>query len=341
MMKAVVFKEAGKKLEVREVPRPKAGPGELVFKVGACGICASDIHATEVPGMLPPGQVLGHECAGEVVEVGPEVAGDWKVGDRLLSLPMKVCGTCPACQGGDFTQCSAMIIQGFDLRFPGGYAEYAPAFAAMAMKIPPELDVRDAAVIEPLAVGLNAYRTAQVPPGSDVVVVGAGVIGLALANWARFFGAGSVAVSEVVPARIERARKLGVDLVIDAGSCENPAAEFERSTGRPCTVIFECIGRPIIQKLIDMAPSNTHLVVVGAGMQPEQLTPFPAAMKKIRITFALGYDPADTAFVMRMLVAGRISASSLVSATTGLEEVPEMFAALQKPNDHCKVLIVT
>jgi len=339
-MKAVVFKEAGKKLELQELQMPKAGPGELVFKVGACGICASDLHAAEVPGMLQRGQIMGHECAGEVVEVGPGVTGDWKIGDRLLSLPMKICGTCPACLAGDWTQCASGIIQGYDLRYQGAYAEYAPSFASLAIKIPAALDFHDAAVIEPLSVGFVAYRAAMLAPGADVLIIGAGVIGLAIACWARFFGAGSVAVSEVVPARIERAQKLGIDIVIDAAKCENPVAEFEKITGRKTTVIFECIGRPVIQKLIDMAPSNCHLVIVGAGMQPEQVNPFTATLKRLRMTFTLGYEPADIAFVLRMLVAGRISANSLISGTTRLDEVPEMFAALQKPNDHCKVLII-
>lgn len=290
--------------------------------------------------MLQMGQIMGHECAGEVVEVGPGVSGDWKIGDRLLSLPMKICGTCSACLAGDWTQCDSGIIQGYDLRYQGAYAEYAPSLASLAMKIPAVLNFQDAAVIEPLAVGLVAYRAAMLAPGADVLIIGAGVIGLAIACWARFFGAGSVAVSEVVSARIERAHKLDIDIVIDATTCDNPVAEFEKITGRKTTVIFECIGRPVIQKLIDMAPSNSHLVIVGAGMQPEQVTPITATLKRLRMTFTLGYDPADITFVMSMLVAGRISASSLVSGSTRLDELPEMFATLQKSNDHCKVLII-
>ena len=91
-MKALQFVEVGKPLQIAEVPKTSADPGGLVFKVKACGICASDLHAVEVPGLLQPGNVLGHEYCGEVVEVGPGIEG-WKVGDRLVALPAKPCGT--------------------------------------------------------------------------------------------------------------------------------------------------------------------------------------------------------------------------------------------------------
>jgi (R,R)-butanediol dehydrogenase/meso-butanediol dehydrogenase/diacetyl reductase len=143
----------------------------------------------------------------------------------------------------------------------------------------------------------------------------------------------------MVPARIERARKLGIDVVIDAGKCDNPVTEYQRQTGRAPSVIFECVGRPIVHKLIEMAPVGAQLVLVGTGMQPEQFTVLSAAMKRLRMTFVLGYEPTDFPFVLRMLSTGRMSPDGLVTATVRLEDTPAMFAQLQKPNDHCKVLI--
>lgn len=338
-MKAVLFKEIGKGLKVEEVPMPKAGPGELVFKVEVCGICGSDLHAVETPGFLQAGQIPGHEYAGTVVEVGPGVGPEWQAGDRMIAIPAKPCGTCTACQAGNYVNCSSLILQGYDPRMPGAYAEYSTCLAPLAMKLPKGFDARDAALIEPLCTGLNAYRAAQAAPGATVLIIGAGMIGLAVAIAARFFGAGDVVVAEMVPSRIERAKQIGADLVIDASKCDNPVAECERLTGRTPTVIFECVGRPMIDKLIGMAPMSAHLVMVGTGMQPEQFAVLSAAMKRIRMTFTLGYEPADFGFMLRMLVNGRISASHLVTGTVNLDQLPEMFALLQKPNDHCKVLI--
>lgn len=339
-MKAVVFKGIGKDLQVEDLPMPKAGPGELVFKVEACGICGSDLHGAEAPGFLQPDQVIGHEYAGTVVEIGPGVGPEWQIGDRLIAIPAKPCGACPACQGGKYDKCDSLILQGYDPRMPGAYAEYSACLAPLAMKLPKDFDARDAALIEPLCVGLNAYRAAQAAPGATVMIVGAGVIGLAVAIAARFFGAGNVVIAEMVPSRMERAKQIGADLVIDAAQCANPVAECQKLTGQAPSVIFECVGRPMIQKLIDMAPMGAHLVMVGTGMQPEQMTVLPAAMKRLRMTFTLGYEPADFGFMLRMLANGRISAKHLVTGTVSLDQLPEMFAKLQKPNDHCKVMIV-
>ena len=176
-MKALQFQGVGEPLRLGEVARPVAEPGGLVFRVKACGICASDLHAAEVPGLLQFGNVLGHEYAGTVVEVGPGVQG-WRVGDRLVALPAKPCGACPACLAGAPQACSQIVAQGFDPRMPGAYAEYATCMAGLAMKLPDGLSDNDAATIEPLAVGLGAWKAANVPLGADVLIVGAGIIGL-------------------------------------------------------------------------------------------------------------------------------------------------------------------
>jgi (R,R)-butanediol dehydrogenase/meso-butanediol dehydrogenase/diacetyl reductase len=337
-MKALQFQGVGEPLHLAELPRPAVEPGGLVFKVKACGICASDLHAAEVPGMLQFGNVLGHEYSGTVVEVGPGVSG-WNVGDRLVALPAKPCGTCAACAAGAHSSCSGIVPQGFDMRMPGAYAEYATCMAGLAMKIPDGLTDQDAATIEPLAVGLGAWKAANVPLGADVLIVGAGIIGLAVAKWAKFFGAGEIGISEMVPARLARARRIGAGVVIDASQHADPVAEFTRQTGRTPTVVFECVGRPLLAHLIAIAPPGAQLVLAGTGMQPESFTVVSAALKRLRMTFPLAYTVEDFPFVQRMIAAGRIAVDGLVTATVSLEEAPAMFALLGKPNDHCKVLI--
>lgn len=339
-MKAVQFVEVGAPLELADMDRPSPPPGCLLFKVKACGICASDLHAAENGDMLERGVVMGHEYSGEVVEVGAGVEG-WAVGERLIAVPGAPCGQCAACQQGRMVECEDFVLQGFDLRMSGAYAEYSTCVAALAIKIPQSLSDTDAATIEPLAVGLNAWKTGAAAPGSSVLILGAGIIGLAVAKWAKFFGAANVGVSEMVPARIERARKAGADVVINAADCADPVAEYERQIGQRPSVIFECIGRPMIDKMIEMAPPSAHLVLVGTGMQQENFTVVSAAMKRLRMTFCLGYEPEDFGFVMQMLASGRITIDPLVTGTVSLDELPKMFELLGKPNDHCKVLMTS
>jgi (R,R)-butanediol dehydrogenase/meso-butanediol dehydrogenase/diacetyl reductase len=337
-MKAAVFRSVGESLRIEEVPKPEADPGMLVFRVRACGICASDLHAVETPEMLKSGVVPGHEYSGEVVAVGEGVSG-WRPGDRMIALPGRPCGECDACNAGNYMQCSQFVLQGFDLKMPGAYAQYSTCMAAMALKLPEAISDTDAATIEPLAVGLNAWREARPETGASVLVVGAGIIGLSIVKWAKFFGAAEVGVSEMVPARQERARQAGADLVIDAGSEPDPVVQFERETGRLPSVIFECVGRPLVNSLIEVAPMGATLVLVGTGMQEERFTVLSAAMKRLRMIFTLGYQPGDFDFILRMLAAGRISVEPLVTGTVTLEQLPAMFDMLGRPNDHCKVLV--
>ena len=337
-MRAAQFIEVGQPLRLTEGDKPTAEAGGLVFKVKACGICASDLHAAEVPGLLQHGNGLGHEYVGEVIEIGAGVEG-WRVGDRLVALPAKPCGSCAACQAGRASECSQIVMQGFDPRMPGAYAEYATCMAGLATKVTSELSDDSAAMIEPMSVGLGAWKAANVAAGASVLIVGAGVIGLAIAKWAHFFGAGDVGISELVPARIARAQQQGIDVVIDAAKHPDAVAAYALQTGRKPSVIFECVGRPMIAQLIEMAPPNAHLVLTGTGMQAENFTVVSAALKRLRMTFPLAYEPADFAFVNRMLASRRISVEGLVTATVGLDEVASMFQSLGKSNDHCKVLI--
>lgn len=338
-MKAAVFNEIGKPLEIKDVEKPQAGPGELLIKVEACGICGSDLHAIHAPGFLSTGQILGHEYAGEVVEIGPGAVGDWQLGDRVTAIGGKICGTCVACQRGEYIECPDLVLQGYDQRMQGAFTEYVTCFSPFAVKLPDNVSLRDAASAEPLNVGLAAWRLGAVPTGGSVMIVGAGPIGLSLIKWARFFGARDIVVSEMAPARMELAKEVGATLVIDASKEENPFAAMEKAIGRRASVVFECVGRPLFEKLVSQMPYKAHLVMCGTGLEQENFTVFNTSRKAPQVSFLLGSDLDDFKFVIEMLANGRMSVAPLCSGEIGLDQVPEMFEELQQPNQHCKVVV--
>ncbi len=330
-MRAVVFHKPGDMLTVEDRQTPLAGPGDIVLKVAYCGICGSDLHATEPsPTSLETGTVLGHEYAGIVTESG---SNDFRPGDRVIGLPLQECDDCRpsgrGCKDRLGIHCPRNKIIGLSATVPGGYAEYLRMPAHHALKVPDGLDLRLAALTEPLAVGLHAVRAASNLLGQRVLVIGAGPIGLAVALFARLNGAKDVVVSEIAPGRRAKASAMGARAI-------DPAAEKPG----PADTIFECVGVPgVLRQCMDLAPLRATIVVVGVCRGDDTIFPRAGIRKELTLRFVLGYERAEFADVLDLLAAGRIDAAPLITGVVGLDAVPEMFEALRKPGDHAKVLI--
>ncbi len=330
-MRAAVFHSPGQPLTIEDRQTPAARPGDIVLKVAYCGICGSDLHATEPsPTSLETGTVLGHEYAGVVTE---SASNDFRPGDRVIGLPLQECDDCrPSGQGCEDRlgiHCPRNKIIGLGASVPGGYAEYLRMPAHHALKVPDGLDLKLAALTEPLAVGLHAVRAAGNLLGRSVLVIGAGPIGLAVSLFARLNGAKDVAVSEIAPARRAKATAMGAR-TIDPAS-EKPGA---------ADVIFECVGVPgVLRQCMDLAPLRATIVVVGVCRGEDTIFPRVAIRKELSLRFVLGYERAEFADVLDLLAAERIDPNPLITGTIGLDDVPEMFERLRKPSDHAKVLI--
>jgi (R,R)-butanediol dehydrogenase/meso-butanediol dehydrogenase/diacetyl reductase len=340
-MKAAVFKEVGQPLAIETVADPVPREDGLVMKVGYCGICGTDLHATR-EGLTTAccGQILGHEYVGEIVEVGPRADGNWQVGDRVCAMPFLACGHCPACATGRFFECQAKQVPGVDA--PGGFAEYVNTGSRETLLLPENLELERAALIEPLAVGIHAVRVADLKAGSRVMVIGAGPIGLTVALWARFFGAREVVVSEMASTRAELAKNMGATAVIQpdpAADAEALLTQFSDVAGGPPDIIFECVGAPgLLQQCIEMAPQRGKIIPVGVCEQPDAIMPFLGLIKELQIQFAIAYTRDDFETCMAMLGEGRIDISPMVTDVVSLEELPEAFEALRTPSHQCKVL---
>ncbi len=321
-MKAAVFEGPGKPLAIKDIEVPQIGDGEMLVKVRRCGICGTDIHASrEGPFMAPPETVFGHEFVGDIVQVGSAVPqGLFSEGDRVTSLPFI----------GEQTIGLGEIT--------GAYSEYVKVGHELVLKIPDTLDDNRGALIEPLAVGLHSVKMAEGVAEKDVLIIGAGPIGLACAIWCRFFGARSVVLSEMSPTRLEMARTLGfTDFVDPAGDV---GEQFAALTGAAPAVQIECVGAPgILQACIERAPARGVIMGIGVCDHPDEIVPLTAFLKELRIQWAVGYDKEDFQFAIDMMEAGRVDATAMITDVVGLDEVPDAFEALRSPSDQCKVLI--
>ena len=343
-MKAAVFTAPGAPLSVETVPDPEPGPGDLVIRVRSCGICGTDLHWSRHTDpeagwrVLRRGAVMGHEFAGEVVEAGADVRGRWRKGDRVTAQPFIGCGACAECAAGRAYRCADVTMRA-DLELPGAYAEYTRVGAATTLRLPEAVGFSEGALVEPLAVGLNAAEKARLAPDDRVLVVGAGPVGLAVALWCRVLGVRNIAASDLVESRAERALAFGASAAIDAarGDVARRAAE---ALGGPPGVVFDCVGVPgSLQLAIDYAPPDARVVVVGLCMAQDAVYPGRAVVKELDLTFAFIYRKRHFALVIDALANGRIDAAGLITDRVDLAGFPDAFEALREPSGQIKVML--
>ncbi len=340
-MRAAVFKEVGKPLVIEQVANPECGPSDLILKVKNCGVCGSDLHMTEATSIqpLPAGSVMGHEFAGEIIEVGSAIKGKWKTGQRVAGFPYIYCGECAGCRnaGVGFGVCEKGVGVGLG-QSHGAYAEYVRIGATGAHLLPDVLNFQEGAMIEPLAVGLHAVDKAQMPRGATVLVIGAGPVGLSVMLWAKFLGARHVIVSDKAETRAKMAARFGATDAVDPAKALMPQVEV--IAGKAPDIIFECVGTPgLINEVMMMAPRNCKIVVAGVCQQMDTILPLIGVVKELCLQFVLGYRPADFDFVIDMIAKDRVDVEHMITDVVNLDQLPAAFDALRKPVHQCKVML--
>ncbi len=341
-MRAALFKEMSKPLAIEAIADPVPGPHDLILRVRNCGICGSDLHMTEPTSIMPLalGSVMGHEFAGEIVEIGSAVKGLWKSGDRVAGFPYICCGDASPCRNlsfGSAMPCSKGIPIGLG-QSHGAYAEFVRIGSNGAYKLPDSVSFREGALVEPLAVGLHAVDMAKMERGATVLVIGAGPVGLAVMLWAKFLGARHVIVSERAETRRAFAATFGATDAIDPAQPLVP--QVEKIAGRAPDIIFECVGAPgLIGQTMMEAPRGGKIVIAGVCQQPDTIMPLLGIIKELNLQFVLGYRPADFDYVIAMIAKDRIDVSPMVTDIIDLDELPAAFEALRKPVHQCKVML--
>ncbi|MEO5706609.1 MAG: alcohol dehydrogenase catalytic domain-containing protein [Alteraurantiacibacter sp.] len=331
-MKAVTFQGLHTPLKFEDLPDPTPGEGELVVKVARCGICGSDLHMTEDAAYgCQYGDVLGHEFAGEVVALGKGVTTQ-KVGDLVSVIPLKSCGACEHCRKGEVQWCSQFGLQG------GGYAEYAVTRPNQCVTLPGDLTLADGAIIEPLAVALHGVNLSGLKTGDKVLVLGAGPIGLAVAFWARRYGAAKVAVQDIASFQQGRALDMGADaFVVDP---EDPVGSAERALGGKADIVFECVGLPgLIAQAVEQVKPRGTVLLLGLCTKPDTFNSFAMLSKEVRLVTSAFFTVPEYEASLAALEQGAHAPRLLVTDTIRLADTPAVYESLKRRTEQCKVMI--
>lgn len=314
---------------VVESPVPEPGPGEVRVAVTLAGICGSDTHA--VAGhhpLLPPPYLPGHELVGTVDKVGT-AADPTLHGTRAVVKPNVDCGDCVNCRAGRTNACLTLQWIGCDPTgaLPGGMAGYVIAPERNVFPVPDEVSDHDAVLVECLATPIHAARLAGDLTGARVVVIGAGTIGLLSVVAAQQAGAAVVVVSDPVPAKRERARRIGADVAVDAGVTDF-AASVHEALGGPADVVFDCVGiESSVRQAVEVLRRAGTLLVVGVPPS-DVLVPLTLVQDwELRVQGCANYTAEDISAAIALAADGGLPGEEIVSAAYPVEEAAAAFAA--------------
>ncbi len=327
-------------VRLEEMPRPQIGPGELLVRVEACGICGSDVMDWYRLDRAP--LVLGHEIGGQVVAVGEGVE-DFKEGDRISAAHHVPCNTCHHCLSGHHTVCDLLRRTNFE---PGGLAEYIRLPPLNVDRgvflLPDELSFEEATFIESLACVLRGQRLAGLKPGDVVAVIGSGIAGLLQVQLAGALGAGYVVATDVVDYRLEAARRFGARAVVQAGE-DLPTRLRQLNQGRLADLVIVCTGAAsaIAQALQAVERGGTVLFFAPTG--PGVTIPFPFNdlfwRSEITLTSSYAGSPADYQAALELIRGGRVKVRQMITHRLGLAEANLGFQLVAEARDSLKVII--
>ena len=337
-MKQAVMTAPGQ-IQFQDVPRPTPGPHQIVMRTRRIGVCGSDIHVYH--GLHPYTSypvVQGHEVAGIVAEVGSAVEG-LAVGDRITFMPQVTCGECYPCQHGMYHICELLKVMGFQT---GGAAqEYFLLDADHVLKVPEGASLDEAAMIEPISVGVHAIRRAGGAEGKRVLVLGAGTIGNLTAQVARASGAAAVMITDISPYKLDKARQCGIDPVIDTRTEDLGAAIQDAFGPSKADLILECVGA---QATIDQAVANarkgTTIVVVGVFGEKPRVDVGLIQDRELSLVGTLMYQQVDYERAIALLESGKLHLSPLITDHFPFERYLDAYHAIEAAHGNSmKVMI--
>jgi len=336
-MKAL-FYEGNGTLTIKEAEVPVVGAGEALVRVSYTGICGTDmlIYHDGLARVKPP-VILGHEFSGVVERLG-DSASDFRIGDRVVVEPLITCGACSACASGNYNVCTKSFkLIGVDT--DGGMATYVKAPVSKMFKLKANVSLRDAALVEPLAVGVHMVRQSEVKAGQTALVVGGGPIGLIAAKVAALKGA-NVYIFEINAFRIEKAKELGFQVV---NPQETNVTEYMQSVsgGHGAHVSFEATGTNFgLSDCIDATGPKGRIVIAGLPKKPPVIDAYQIVAKELTLTGSRVYRTEDYVDALALIESGQFDAQSYISKVISLDDaVKGGFEAIDQGEPVIKILV--
>jgi len=331
-VKALVLKEYNR-FAYEDVPAPEPAAGEVLIAVKACGICGSDVHGMNgSTGRRRPPIIMGHEAAGVIARVGDGVT-EWSPGDRVTLDSTVYCGECDFCRRGLINLCDRRRVLGVsceDYRRHGAFAEFVTAPQRILYRLPDRLPFEHGALVEPFAIAVHAVGRVRIALNDSVVVVGAGMIGLALVQALKLAGCGRLIVVDVAADRLKLAAECGATHTVNSAS-ENAADVILKLTGgRGADVAFEAVGlTPTVELALRSLRKGGSAVLVG-NVAPKVDFPLQAAVTRELTLFGTCGSCGEYPACLDLLARGALNPAPLISAIAPLAEGASWFDRLHK-----------
>ncbi len=337
-MKVAVY-HANDDVRIEERPVPAPGPGEILVRIVASGICGSDVMEWYRKPRAP--LVLGHELAGTVEKAGPGVER-FRPGDRVVVTHHVPCFTCRACLTGHFSACDTLRSTKLD---PGGFAEFARVPALQTDRgtfpIPEGVSFEEASFAEPVACVLHGLSRAGLEAGDSLLVIGSGITGLLFLLLGRTLGAGRLLAVDIREERIRAARRFGADAALSAAE-DVPARVREENGGRGADVVALCTADPgaVRQGLRSVGRGGTVLFFAPAEPGVEIPIPlWPLWRDDVTLTTAYAGAPPDLAVALELIRARRVPVAEMITHRLPLAQAAEGFRLVAEGRESIKVIL--
>jgi len=328
-------------VQIEDRPIPGVGPGDVLVKMRACGVCGTDIEKVRGLHITPP--MLGHEVVGEIAEIGEQVKG-FGIGQRVFVHHHVSCYVCHYCRRGDYTMCDSFVQTTIE---PCGFAEYfrvprTNVEHGAILELPSSISYEEGTLIEPTACCIRGLSKSRIRPGDDFVVIGCGPIGLTHIRLLTIFGAGRIFGTDVVGFRLDAAKKLGASAVLNPRTEDVVERVREQTNGRGADGVIVSVGAPeAVLQAIELVRKGGVVVLFGAPSRGAMLSydVSNVFLKEVSLIPSYSTSELETNAALELMSSDRLDLSSIITHRFWLEDAAEAIRCAAEAKDSLKVIV--